>query len=47
MNGEKTVLYIKGISAEIKRHFKAYCAKRNISMKDAIEEMMREKIKKG
>lgn len=32
------------INEEVKRQFKAYCAKRDISMIDKIEEMMLEKI---
>lgn len=45
MASEKAVLYIKGLSAEVKRHFKAYCVKQGKTMTQAIEEMMLEKIK--
>jgi len=39
-----SILYIKNVPNEIKAQFKAYCARRQISMTDAIIKMMREKI---
>ena len=46
MSKEKTNLLLK-ISAEVKRYFKAYCAKQGRTMTEVVEEMMKEKMKKG
>lgn len=37
----KSTIYIKNIPTDLKNFFKAYCAKRNKSMKDAIIAYMR------
>jgi len=42
----KTTLYLRGISTEVKNHFKAHCAKRGKTMTEKIEELMRDTIKK-
>lgn len=42
----KTTLYLRGISNDVKNHFKAYCAKRGITMTDKIEDLMRQTVKK-
>jgi len=39
-------LFLRGISMDVKNHFKAYCAKRGKTMTEKIEEMMREAVKK-
>lgn len=46
MTGNKTTVYIRHVPREVKDHFKAYCAKRGITMADMITKMMREKIQK-
>lgn len=42
----KSTMYIRHVPSEVKAHFKAYCAKRNITMADCVTEMMRDKIRK-
>ncbi len=46
MTDTKSTLYIRHVPREVKDHFKAYCAKRGITMADMVTEMMREKIRK-
>lgn len=41
------VLYIRGLPVDLKLHFKAYCAKRGISMTAAIEKWIRSLIKES
>jgi plasmid stability protein len=40
------VVYVRGIPAETKSRFKAYCAKHNISIQDAVAGLMRMAIAK-
>ena len=39
-------VFLRNIPRGVKDHFKAYCAKRGITMTDKIVDMMREAIKK-
>jgi antitoxin component of RelBE/YafQ-DinJ toxin-antitoxin module len=34
-------VYLRGIRADVKAYFKAYCAKRGMSMTEMVEELMR------
>ena len=44
----KTVdLNIRGINEEIKRGFKSLCVDRDVSLKDAVENFMREELRKA
>lgn len=37
----KSTIYIRGISDTVKDHFKAWCARRHMTMSHAIETLMR------
>jgi len=39
-----TALLLNGVSVELKAHFKAYCAKRQTSMKAMIVSMMKDRL---
>ncbi len=41
-----STLYVRGISTSLKDHFKAHCAKRGITMKDKLIEMLSDAIEK-
>jgi len=40
--GEGSVLFIRDFPPQVKANYKAYCAKRGVSMKEDIENYMRE-----
>lgn len=44
---ETTKIYVRGISTNVKRIFKAYCAREGISMNRAIEHLMRDCVRKN
>lgn len=41
----KTTVYLRGIDRATKDFFKAWCAKRGLSMTKKIEQLMRETVK--
>jgi hypothetical protein len=43
----KATIFIRYVPREVKDHFKAYCAKRGITMTDKFIQLMRETIDKG
>lgn len=44
MKRKKAILFIKSIPADVKNHFRAHCARLNITMSKMIEEMIRREI---
>lgn len=42
----KDVLFIRNVPTDLKAFFKAYCARRGITMTEAIIEFMEEKVSK-
>ncbi len=41
----KTTLFLRNVPTDLKAHFKAYCAKRGVTMLSKIVDFMKEKTK--
>lgn len=42
-----TDLFLRNIPRGVRDHFKAWCAKRGVTMKEKLTDLMRDTIKKG
>ena len=45
MTNKTTTMMIRNVPIDLRDHFKAWCAKRRLSMKEVIISMMRETLK--